>query len=199
DVKFHPTPADLARWGATPSGGLGPDWRGAPDSDTYFSFMRGRLDPTKGKTWFDHDWANVRGAIDFIHHRPSDRPFCLYLPLTYPHPAYAVEEPWFSAVDRARLPARIPAPDKWDGKPCILEGIWRNQRMRTWTEDRWSELRATYYGMCARVTTSSASWWRRCGPRGFMTKRRCSFSPITAISPATTAWSRKPKTPSKIA
>ncbi|MCL5271326.1 MAG: sulfatase-like hydrolase/transferase, partial [bacterium] len=42
DVKFHPTPADLARWGATPSGGLGPDWRGAPDSDTYFSFMRGQ-------------------------------------------------------------------------------------------------------------------------------------------------------------
>jgi arylsulfatase A-like enzyme len=33
----------------------------------------------------------------------------------------------------------------------MLRGIWERQGMQGWTEDRWAELRATYYGMCARV------------------------------------------------
>jgi arylsulfatase A-like enzyme len=76
---------------------------------------------------------------------------CLYLPLQYPHPPYGVEEPWFSATDRRLLPRRIPAPASWDGKPSLLKGIWERQRLQTWTEERWTELRAAYYGMCARV------------------------------------------------
>jgi arylsulfatase A-like enzyme len=49
------------------------------------------------------------------------------------------------------MPPRIPAPESWEGKPSLLTGIWERQGMRGWTEDRWTELRATYYGMCARV------------------------------------------------
>jgi len=33
----------------------------------------------------------------------------------------------------------------------LLEGVYRGQRMQGWPEERWSELRAVYYGMCARV------------------------------------------------
>jgi len=32
-----------------------------------------------------------------------------------------------------------------------MKGIYDNQRLQSWTEDRWTELRAAYYGMCARV------------------------------------------------
>ncbi|UCH25595.1 MAG: sulfatase-like hydrolase/transferase, partial [Trueperaceae bacterium] len=32
-----------------------------------------------------------------------------------------------------------------------LKGIAQNQNLKGWTEERWTELRATYYGMCARV------------------------------------------------
>jgi arylsulfatase A-like enzyme len=32
-----------------------------------------------------------------------------------------------------------------------LRGIYERQRLGTWSEDRWQELRATYGGMCARV------------------------------------------------
>jgi arylsulfatase A-like enzyme len=49
------------------------------------------------------------------------------------------------------MPPRIPTQHEWNGKPSILKGIQRNQNLQNWSEDRWTELRATYYGMCARV------------------------------------------------
>ena len=127
------------------------DWRGKPDSDTYYSFFHGRLDKGGEDIYYDGDWANVLGAVDFIKQAPKDQPFCLYIPLGYPHPPYAVEEPWFSMIDRAKLPPRIPAPKDWTGKPSLNKGIYEGQNLKGWTEDRWTELRATYYGMCARV------------------------------------------------
>ncbi|GAH74825.1 unnamed protein product, partial [marine sediment metagenome] len=131
------------------------DWRGEPGSDTYYSFYVGRLDKGDDEVFLDGDWANVLGAIEFIKSAgkelPGGKPFCVYLPLTYPHPPYAVEEPYYSLIDRSKLPPRTPTPEGWRGKPSMLRGIHERQRMQTWTEDRWTELRATYYGMCTRV------------------------------------------------
>ncbi|MFB3891624.1 MAG: sulfatase-like hydrolase/transferase [Phycisphaerae bacterium] len=128
------------------------EWRGLPGSDTYYSFFVGRLPTTPGTDHYhDDDWACVEGAIDFIASAPADRPWCIYLPLGYPHPPYAVEEPYFSKIDRAKLPPRIPSPRDWKGLPSMLAEIADKQNLKSWTEDRWTELRATYYGMCARV------------------------------------------------
>lgn len=133
------------------------EWRGAPDSDTYYSFYVGKLETTPGEPYYDSDWAHVDGAIAQIREwgersrQGDEQPLCIYLPLTYPHPPYAVEEPWYSTIDRTKLPPRVPAPEDWSGKPSILKGIWERQRLQTWTKERWDELRATYYGMCARV------------------------------------------------
>jgi arylsulfatase A-like enzyme len=33
----------------------------------------------------------------------------------------------------------------------LLKGIYERQNLQSWSEDRWCELLATYYGMCARV------------------------------------------------
>lgn len=127
------------------------EWRGAPGSDSFYSFFVGRLDTDGGDHFHDRDWANVLGAVDLIHHAPADQPLCIYLPLTYPHPPYAVEDPWYSMIDRAALPQRLPTPPGWQGKPSLIKGIYERQRLQTWTEERWTELRAVYYGMCARV------------------------------------------------
>ena len=146
DVKYAPPEKPLPMFGPDQS------WRGEPGSDTYYSFYVGRLDPPAGEDHYrDNDWTNVHGAIEQIKNAPEDRPLCIYLPLTYPHPQYAVEEPWFSITDRSKLPPRTPAPDEWKGKPSLLRGIHERQNMSGWTEDRWDELRATYYGMCSRV------------------------------------------------
>jgi len=127
------------------------EWRGEPGSDTYYSFYVGKLEKGSRDAPLDGDWSNVYGALDFLKDPPADQPFCIFLSLGYPHPPYAVEDPWYSTIDRRKLPPRIPAPKYWTGKPSMLKGIHERQNMKTWNEKRWTELRATYYGMCARV------------------------------------------------
>ena len=153
DIKFRAEEEDFKRWKikSNPDLHAWTDWRGEPGSDTYYSFYAGKLDKGKNKYYCDFDWQMVLGAIDFIQQYDGEKPLCIYLPLGYPHPPYGVEEPWFSITDRSKLPPRISAPEGWKGKPILLKGIWENQKMQTWTEDRWTELRATYYGMCSRV------------------------------------------------
>ena len=127
------------------------DWRGAPGSDSYYSFYCGRLDKGDSKYYPDSDWGWILGTEEFIRSAPPDQPLCIFISLGYPHPPYGVEDPWYSMIDRNRLPPRIPAPENWDDKPCLLRGIHERQLLQGWTEERWNELRATYYGMCARV------------------------------------------------
>ena len=154
DLRFHPTAEDYQRWHCIPreshhGGDLA--WRGPENSDNFYSFFKGRLDKNGDDLYCDGDWAMVLGAIDFIRNRDQDQPLCMYLPLLYPHPPYCVEDPWYTLIDREKLPRRARHPDGWTGKPSILKGICRNQRLQSWTEDRWTELRAVYYGMCARL------------------------------------------------
>ncbi|MFW6154984.1 MAG: sulfatase-like hydrolase/transferase [Planctomycetota bacterium] len=153
DVKFRPTDDDRARWGRTRGVNLHGvnDWRGDAGADNWYSFYAGRLEGDGERAYGDGDWANVLGAIDFLRDYDGDKPLCLFLPLQYPHPPYAVEEPFFSAIDRAALPERIGASADMAGKPSLLKGIRDRQKLHGWTEDRWDELRATYYGMCMRL------------------------------------------------
>ena len=147
-VKYKPAKQPRPMWAINRQ----EEWRGEPGSDTYYSFYVGRLDKAPDEEYYyDRDWANVLGAVAQIKNAPQDQPLCIYLPLTYPHPPYAVEEPWYSMIDRSKLPPRIPVPEGWIGKPSILKGIYERQNMQSWTEDRWTELRATYYGMCTRL------------------------------------------------
>lgn len=127
-------------------------WRGRRGDDRFYSFFVGELPGPDDGVYRDRDWSLVEGAVDFLAQAPADRPWCLYLPLLYPHPPYAVEQPWHGMIDRAKLPARAPAPpNDWAGKPSILKGIAERQGLAGWDEPRWTELRAVYYGMCARV------------------------------------------------
>ncbi len=146
-VKYNPDKPPRPMW----TNDQQQSWRGAPESDTYYSFYVGRLPTPDEEPYYDGDWANVLGAVELIENYAGEQPLCIYLPLTYPHPPYAVEDPWYSMIDRCALPARLPTPEGWRGKPSLLKGIWERQRMQGWSEERWTELRATYYGMCARV------------------------------------------------
>lgn len=147
DVKYTPEIPPRPPW----SMDRAEEWRGEPGSDSYYSFQVGRLETGDESFYRDSDWANVLGAIDLIRSWDGEQPLCIYLPLTYPHPPYAVEEPWFSAIDRSLLPERIPAPEDGSDKPTLLGGIRERQGLSGWGEARWNELRATYLGMCARV------------------------------------------------
>ncbi len=126
------------------------EWRGDPDGDNYYSFYAGKLDTGQDEVYYDNDWAMVDGAIDLIRDATDDQPLCIYLPLGYPHPPYGVEDPWYSQIDRELIPSRLPTPD-WSKKPGLTAGIYERQGLQGWSEERFRELRATYYGMCARV------------------------------------------------
>lgn len=125
------------------------EWAG---DRTQCSFFVGELE-TDDETgvYFDREWKWVEGAVDFIKTYSGDKPFCMFQALVYPHPPYAVEEPYFSAIDRSKVPPRIPTPEGWEGKPSILESLSDGLNLRTWSEEQWTELRAVYYGMCMRL------------------------------------------------
>ncbi len=154
DVK-HPEEA------VAPNLHVSQDWRGDREGDNWFSFHAGKLTDVVAGSGDgripphrpDSDWAHVLGAIDFIRNAPDDKPVCLYLPLGYPHPPYGVEDPWYSAINREKVPLPLPEPEGWVGKPSLLKGIRERQRLRDWTPERFRELRATYYGMCSRLDT----------------------------------------------
>ena len=147
DVKYRPARPPKAMWMTDRQD----EWRKEPGSDSYYSFYVGRLETGDEEIYHDGDWANVLGAIDFIKDAPDDKPLCIYLPLTYPHPPYGVEEPWYSLIDREKVPQRAPAPENWDERSSLLKAICETQNLQGWTEERWQELRAVYYGMCARL------------------------------------------------
>ena len=150
DVKYEPADTDarplrknLHQW---------TEWRGDPDSDQYYTFYYGKIENETGESYVrDRDWAMVEGAVEQIKNHDGEQPLCIYLPLTYPHPPYAVEDPWYSMIDPAAIKPRTPAPDDWSAKPRMLKGLYDWFKTSDWTEDRWRELRRTYYGMCARV------------------------------------------------
>jgi len=147
DIKFVPQPGKYspAKWDPSKFGSI--------DGDIYYSFFYGKLENearTEDIAW-DWDWGNIFGAIDFINSYNGSKPFCIYLPLGFPHPPYRVENPWHDMINRALIPPRISSIKKEDLKPSILKGIIERQNLQNWSEERWRELRAVYYGMCARV------------------------------------------------
>lgn len=121
-----------------------------PDDHGYYSFYHGELGVDKNGVNYGPDDEDLDAAIRMITEYDKDKPFCLFLGLFNPHPPYQVEEPFFSSIDRSKLPERI-KPDTAKGKAKILELIRKNQRLDDFTEEEWTELRATYLGMCMKV------------------------------------------------
>lgn len=127
-------------------------WRRTIGGGKDRSFFAGRLEKFWGEERYrDADWCQVLDACDYLRSRPRDgKPFCLYLPLLYPHPPYGVEEPYFRAIDRSKLPPRISG-EGLVGKPRMTGKLRDALELAGREEAWWDELRATYYGMCARV------------------------------------------------
>ena len=66
--------------------------RGDSKGDNYYSFYHGIIEAPGGKDdVFDMDASWVQSAVEFIRRRPKDKPFCMFLPLMYPHVPYQVD------------------------------------------------------------------------------------------------------------
>lgn len=122
------------------------NWRGDEKGDNYYSFFRGKIPAGK-----DLDTIWTEAAADFIKNYDEEEPFCIFLPWMNPHPEYQVEEPYYSMIDRKKLPKRILPPENFSGKPRIEKELAKMQQVEQWDESRFDELRAVYLGMCSKV------------------------------------------------
>lgn len=126
------------------------DLRGKMGNKNYYSHYEGKLACNENGINYSNDNEIVEAAIERIRKRPGDQPLCMFLGLLYPHTPYRVEEPYFSSIDRNKLPDRI-LPQECEKKAKILKKIREYSGMDDYTEDDWKELRAVYLGMCSKI------------------------------------------------
>ncbi len=96
----------------------------------------------------DGDWSCIESALNFLD-EDHEQPFCVYLPLSFAHPPYVAEEPWFSLHDRAAMPEPIPpreGPDR-----AFMKALYKGHGMDRLDESDRREIKALYYGMISRV------------------------------------------------
>lgn len=93
------------------------------DSKWYNSFYSGKLPDDKvGKS---PDDILFQKALNYLENVGSSKrrkkPFCLFVPIAFPHPPYEVEEPYFSKYDRTKIeppyPLFFPNPEDREKKP----------------------------------------------------------------------------------
>lgn len=120
-------------------------------NDNFYSFYIGKLKDSEG--YGKQDWNCIQSAIDYIERKgQSDdgKPFFLYCTITFPHPPYGCEDPWYSMIDRDILPQRRPNISTLKDRASMLYGIESKQNLQNWSEERFNELRATYLAMVSR-------------------------------------------------
>lgn len=112
-----------------------------PDDPAFYSFL---YDPYTGPLEEHGDYANVQAGIDFIRSRPN-QPFCLYLPLTFPHCPYSAPQPWHDRFNPDDLPPLRPGglPDR----PSFHRLIRRTRRLDELDERIFRKIQAVYLGM----------------------------------------------------
>ena len=125
-----------------------PEKEGSPLD--FYAMYGGQLGVDENGVHYTRDDEDVDAAIERIKKKPKDKPLCLFLGISSPHPPYQVEEPYYSRIDRSKLETRI-RPEECTGKAEIEDAIRANQKLQGYTEEQWEELRAVYLGMVSKV------------------------------------------------
>lgn len=124
--------------------------RGEMDGKNFYSHFEGELEVDENGVHYNRDDENVDACIERIKNKVDDRPLCMFVGLMYPHTPYAIEEPYYSMIDRKKLPPRV-KPEECTGKPKMEQRLRDLQHMQAYTEEEWDELRAVYLAMCTKV------------------------------------------------
>lgn len=113
------------------------------DDHRYFSMWG----PAVAEDPFDLDEATISTAIDWLADDLPE-PWCLFVPLIYPHPPFTAPPRWYDLHDRdvdgVARPVR-------EGAPRFHALIRERYGLDALTPHDWAELRAVYRGMVSRV------------------------------------------------
>lgn len=142
--------------------GMGPQF---PDgSALYNAFYHGKRPGET--TWLDFDEASIQTALDWLDASP-DGPWCLWIPLIFPHLPFEVEDPWYSLHHPDDMPPRI-KPSASHGKPLFHQAIRDTLGTGRLTEEQWREISRVYYGMISRLDTQLGQVMDRVTSTGMM-------------------------------
>lgn len=126
---------DLARWHTSPFD-EGSKW--------FAAFYGGPVDDDL----FELDAATVATAVDWLAEGLPE-PWCLFVPLIFPHPPFTVERRWYERYEGVEVPE--PVPPTFHGKPGFYRAIHERYGLGRLSPDDWAELVRTYYAMVTRV------------------------------------------------
>ncbi len=124
--------------------GMGPQY--TEGSALYDAFYHG-IRPSQSN-WLDFDEAATQTAIDWLESKPEG-PWCLWVPLIFPHLPFEVEQCWYDLYANADLPTRITSHGK--NKPGYHQAIRNKLGTERITEAQWQEIIRIYYAMISRV------------------------------------------------
>lgn len=96
------------------------------------------------------DYRTVDGAVAYLRSRPQ-RPFAMWLSLSFPHPPYHAPAPWHDLIDPEVLPPLRPPGGR--DKPEFHELIRRSRRLGETDPALLRKINAVYLGMYGVVDT----------------------------------------------
>lgn len=117
---------------------------GVPADDPRYFSMWG---PPVSDDPFDLDEATVSTAIDWLTDGLPE-PWCLFVPLIYPHPPFTAPPRWYTMHDRSV--DAVPRGPR-TGAPRFFTEIHERYGLGAMAAADWAELRAVYRGMVSRV------------------------------------------------
>lgn len=96
------------------------------------------------------DVRDVRAAIKRIECYSDNKPLCMFIGLTNPHPPYAVPQKYYDLIQHTEQWQRKKG-DMLRNPPAMISGIQKRSGLENWNEDQWIQLRHTYLAQCALV------------------------------------------------
>lgn len=100
---------------------------------------------------YDYDQECMNSALKWLQSSPPE-PFCLFIPLIYPHVPFKVENPYYSMYLHADLPPRVKLQEKTGYEPQYMEAIRREHGLDRATEEHWKDVKAVYVSTTRDVT-----------------------------------------------
>ncbi len=112
-----------------------------PDSPFRYSF----LFPEGRDRRAYPDYARLQAAIHILNRREAQRPFCVFLPLFFPHPPYAGPAGFHNLYKPADVPPL--RPPGVAGKPRLYEAVRRSRRLERLSDADLRKINSVYLGM----------------------------------------------------
>ncbi len=96
-----------------------------------------------------NDYSLLQAAIRILERREQDRPFCIFLPMSQPHPPYTAPADFHDMYSPADVPA--PIPPGLPKRPNFHQAIRDEYGLQRVSESTFRQIKAVYYGQVSYV------------------------------------------------